>query len=375
MLSHHDADDFMRSVARSPPSGLDPEKSRFDDTRPLRHPDCIHFESSHFMPNFKRPVLWLASCLFVLQVADAAVGQQTKQPAASSVEQVAFSRATPAGESQTVEFGRPAARIGDEVEQKLSLSMQMTTTLRQGVKFDRRDHTSVNNRQNRIVTTTRVDDGCATGVRLQYKSAAKKLIVTEDAQAATPENEGAFVAQPVQSKTYLCQREPGENGKLVITYENGDVPPSEECEIVAEHMDNVGRTNPLAGFLAGKTLTVGKTIDVPHEVASKIFSLGDQFGEVEHFKLTLEKVDVCDGSTQAVFRAEVDAASSNASQMRMQVAGALTIDAQTCRTLKVDLTGPIAMSETRGSYSTAYQVIGTGQLRSQLTSTYRDAQR
>jgi hypothetical protein len=33
------------------------------------------------------------------------------------------------------------------------------------------------------------------------------------------------------------------------------------------------------------------------------------------------------------------------------------------------------MSETRGSYSTAYQLIGTGQLKTSIESAYRDAKR
>ena len=55
--------------------------------------------------------------------------------------------------------------------------------------------------------------------------------------------------------------------------------------------------------------------------------------------------------------------------------GPLVIDVATCRAQKISLVGPIGMSETRGSYSTAYQVIGTGKLQMSIASTYRDAKR
>jgi hypothetical protein len=77
----------------------------------------------------------------------------------------------------------------------------------------------------------------------------------------------------------------------------------------------------------------------------------------------------------AVFLARVEAASSDSSQMRLQVEGPLVLQLDTCRAVRVDLSGPIGMSETRGSYSTAYQMIGTGQLKMRIASTYRDAAR
>jgi hypothetical protein len=110
-------------------------------------------------------------------------------------------------------------------------------------------------------------------------------------------------------------------------------------------------------------------------VADKVFNLGEQFGAVTKFTLKLEDVQEADHGKLATFTAHVEAASSNASQMRLELDGPLEVEANTCRAAKVDLTGPIAMSETRGSYSTSYQVIGTGQLKVSARSTYRDGPR
>jgi hypothetical protein len=168
---------------------------------------------------------------------------------------------------------------------------------------------------------------------------------------------------------------PGDEGTLVVTDEDGHIPPMDEFEIVAQHMEMVGRPNPLAEFLAGKSVVEGQTIELPKEVAGIIFNLGEQYGEITRFALTLKKIESHAAATQAEFLAQVEAASSNASQMRLELEGPLAVEVDSSRAVKVDLSGPIAMSETRGSYSTSYQVIGTGQLKMSAASAYRDAKR
>jgi hypothetical protein len=81
------------------------------------------------------------------------------------------------------------------------------------------------------------------------------------------------------------------------------------------------------------------------------------------------------GVTCAIFQTNVEAMANAATQMRLEVEGPLVVDVATCRAHKIALVGPIGMSETRGSYSTAYQVIGTGKLQMSIASTYRDAKR
>ena len=144
--------------------------------------------------------------------------------------------------------------------------------------------------------------------------------------------------------------------------------------MVAQQMEMVGRPNPLAEFLAGREVAVGETLELPKEVASQIFNLSDKFGEVTHFTLTLQKVQRENGANCAQFLADVEAASSDASQMRLHVEGPLFVQIDNCRATKISLTGPLGMSETRGTYSTAYQVIGTGRLQMNIASTFRPTQ-
>jgi hypothetical protein len=61
--------------------------------------------------------------------------------------------------------------------------------------------------------------------------------------------------------------------------------------------------------------------------------------------------------------------------MRMQVDGTLTIQADTCRTIELNLLGPLGMSETRGSLSQKYQISGTGHIAAKIATIYRDAAR
>jgi hypothetical protein len=276
---------------------------------------------------------------------------------------------------QRVTFSKRPARVGDEVEQTLSVEMRMATTLRQGNQVGEKSRTTARNSQRRVVTTTAIQSDRAVAVRVRYLEANRQLSATESAQSPEPAGDASEVVQPVAGKTYLCRRQLGEDGKLEITDAAGQIPPTDEYEIVAQHMEMVGRRNPLADFLTGRSMAVGQTVDLPKDIASKLFNLGDQYGEVSQFTLRLENLEMRDGVLSAVFAAHIEATSNNSSQMRLEVDGQLVVEAQTCRALKVDLAGPIAMSETRGSYSTSYQMIGTGQLRTRITSVYRDAAR
>ena len=183
------------------------------------------------------------------------------------------------------------------------------------------------------------------------------------------------VPQPVQGKAYRCRREPGDDGKLIVADSDGAIPPLDEFEIVAQGMEMVGRPNPLAEFLAGRSVAVGQTLPLPKDVADRLFGIGERFGDVSRFDLTLQEVRTENGRACAVFRASVDAASNNSSQMRMQVEGPLVIEIASCRAVRTKLSGPIAMTESRGTYSTAYQLISTGHLTIAIDAAYRDADR
>jgi hypothetical protein len=312
-----------------------------------------------------------------LFAATTATADQPTPSKSSPVVKAAFNGVTPGASRERVTFGKRAPRVGDELEQSLSLEMRMATTLRQGKQIAEKSRTTARNRQHRLVTTMHVEADRAVAVRVRYIEATKQLSAADDARPPQKASGDAMeIAQPVAGKTYLCQRQPGTiAGKLEITDEAGHIPPTDEFEIVAKHMEMVGRPSPLAELLAGQSIVVGQTVAFPPKLAARLFNLGEQFGDVTRFTLTLEKLETQGGATHATFLAHVEATSNNTSQMRLELDGQLVVEADTCRTVKVDLAGPIAMSETRRNYSTSYQAIGTGQLKMNVASNYRDATR
>jgi hypothetical protein len=331
------------------------------------------------MQTYSRIALYLLITLALFELGTLATADEP-------VQQTAFNRPAPAdAQPLSVRFGRHSTRVGDETEQTVVLEMRLALTMRRANEVIGKNQSTVRTQQRRIVTTTAVEVGRTMAVRVHYAEATKQVVAAETPHVAPTSDDATAgaaaiaeyqpVPQPVQGKTYLCHREPGENGKLIVTDEAGHRPPTEEYDIVAQQMDIVGRPNPFAQFLAGRMVTVGDTLELPKELARQIFNLGEKFGEATRFTLTLQKVEAEDGANCAVFLANVEAKSNGASQMLLQVDGPLAVQVDTCRATRINLEGPIGMSESRGSYSTAHQVIGTGHLRMNIACAHRDARR
>ena len=127
-----------------------------------------------------------------------------------------------------------------------------------------KNETTMRNTQRRAVTTTEVLSGRTQAVLVRYPEATKQMLVGADASQPAADGKAPEtsppVPQPVQGKAYRCRREPGDNGKLIVTDADGLIPPLDEFEIVAQGMEMVGRANPLAEFLAGRSVAVGQTL-------------------------------------------------------------------------------------------------------------------
>ncbi len=299
-----------------------------------------------------------------------ALAQSAIQTNKAGARQASF--AATAAAQRNIRFGRFSPRIGDEVEQAILLETQLTTLVRQQSKIIDMKKSSNRSQQRRVVTTTELDAGRTIAVAVHYLAATSQHESSEDAAGSEPPSSNV---EPVQGKMYYGRREPGDDGKLVITDENGSTPPAEEFEIVAQNMEMVGRPNPLAEFLAERSVATGEKIELPKEIAHRLFNLGESFGEIERFELILQRTNLEDGVQCATFLARVVAASNDSSQMRMEVEGPLVVQVDSCRATSMKLAGPIAISEVRGSYSNIRQFIGTGQLNMTIASTYRDAAR
>ena len=243
--------------------------------------------------------------------------------------------------------------------------------MRQGDKVVEQAETQTHRQQRRLVTTTEIDGGATVAALVRYPEAMQHVLTAQDATELRKLTAPAD-PQPVQGKVYRCRR----NGeKLQVTDAEGNIPPLDEFMIVSQNMDALGRPNPLADFLGGHTVRVGDKLSLPHEVAERLLGLGDDLGQVSRFELVLTDVKTVGGAECGVFSASIDAASTNASQMRMQVDGSLAIQASTCRAIEAQLAGPLGMSETRGSLGEKYQITGTGHISAKIATIYRDAVR
>jgi hypothetical protein len=288
---------------------------------------------------------------------------------AQSVAPVSYDRAATAAPVQSVKFSRRAPLVGDQLEQNLSVGLNLDTMVRQNQQVLEKSKTALRREQRRIITTTHVENGMPAAVTVRYAEATKE-IATGSAEGKLGESN--LAAQPVRGKVYRVRRE-GE--ALLITDEQGAVPPLDEYEIVALNMDSLGRPNPLADFLAGKKLSIGERISLPNEVAEKLMGLGGELGKVTRFDLTLEKVATIADRRCAIFQSSVEAASNDSSQMRLAVEGPLAIEIDSCRAVEATFAGPIGMSETRGSLSATYQMTGTGKMTVHIASKYSDLER
>lgn len=266
--------------------------------------------------------------------------------------------AEPQTQPRTVTFGLRDAGVGDVLVQTVNVNVQLDTTVRDGDKVIEKNATQMTKVSQREIATQAVTAGRSVAVKLDYKTAERKI------------NDSQPEPQPVAGKTYHCQRQ-GE--KLHITDATGSVPSFEEFEIVSAQMQALGKANPLGKYLAGKTFTVGQKLAVPKEVAAELLGLQKPFGTPSRFELTLKAIRTIDDQTCAEFHALVEAAANDGSQMRMIVEGPLVMQAASCRAVSAEFTGPVGMSETQGGRAGRLQVTGTGKLTIAINTKYTDA--
>jgi hypothetical protein len=321
----------------------------------------------------RRSRILVAQVTTGLIITGAASAASAQQPA--TVPRASDGQTRPASferaEFRTIRFTRQEPRVGDQIDQSLSLELRLNTTVRKGAELVEQNATAMVREQHRLVTTAAVEGDRTTAVRVRYAAARTKSGHGKRAQDLDDDSLTA-AAQSVEGRAYECRRA---GDQIMVTNQGGDIPPLEEFQIVAENMQSLGQPNPLAEYLAGRTVGIGQQLTLPREVAERLLGIGDSLGQIDKFVLTLEDVRRVDGVPCAFFQANVEAASSDSSQMRLELVGPLVIQIESCRAVQADLVGPIGMIETRGSLDHTYQMAGTGRMAVRIVSTYRDVVR
>lgn len=255
--------------------------------------------------------------------------------------------------NQAVTFVKQAAERGDRVDQALQVELQLESTVRKGGQEVEKSSSAMGRHQVRTVIAEQVIDGRTMAARVRFAACTRKI----DNKTSEP---------PVVGKTYVCRRL--EDDTLSVTREDGSIASPDEFSIVSESMESLGRPNPLADYLAGKTVTVGETLEVPGEVGAALLGSKAAMGKVSKFTLLLR--ELAPDASVATFAVEIESVGTNKTQMRLMVAGELDIEPASCRTRRMAIAGPLGMATTTGSYSTAQTTYVRGKLKLDMRADY-----
>lgn len=264
-----------------------------------------------------------------------------------------FACVSDAGAAQSVTFGRQAAPTGEQLDQATEVGLTLKTQIRKQREVLEKQQSEVVRTRRRVLEPALYEDGVTTAAYVKYLKSESRH------NGAEPQQD------PIAGKSYYCRRI-GE-GIQVLTREGAE-PPAEEKKLVAENMETLGKPNPLAEYLAGKTVAVGDKLTLPADIAQRLLGLGGALGEVTKFELTLAKLAEQDGQPCAVFQADIEAQQTDTSQMRLLIGGPMTIEAATCRAVSSDLSGPIGMSHSLNDPRGRLQLDSTGRVKVRVSS-------
>lgn len=255
-----------------------------------------------------------------------------------------------------VQFSKRATAQGDRVDHAVRVALNLHSTVRQGGEVVQEASTTLDRNQQRTIIAEEVLDGKTVAARVRFQRSERTI------------DESAPESHPIVGHTYYCRRVADE--PLQIRRDDGSLPSLEEHRLVSESMESLGRSNPLADFFAGRRIEVGERLELPEEVGEALLGNGPTLGKVSRFVLTLREVVDRHGEQVARFDALVEAQGADRTQMRMELTGTLELEVDTCRTRLLDLSGPLGMATTIGSYSQEQTTFVRGKLNLKMTADY-----
>lgn len=256
---------------------------------------------------------------------------------------------------QAVTFERRPAAKGDRVDQTIGVSLELESTVRHASGEVEKAKNTIAREQERTLVVNEIVEGCAIGAQVRFA----KYTRSADGETDTP---------PVVGKTFQCHRRSDDS--LSVVAADGTFVSPDEFVIVSESMESFGRDNPLAEFLAGKTVRVGDVLEMPLEIGASLLSSDGAFGQVSKFEITLRSIDPA--TRVATFEMELESVGAQTTQMRLMVHGTIEVEPDTCRTRRLSFSGPMGMATTVGSYSSAETTFVRGKLKLEMTASYTD---
>ena len=246
----------------------------------------------------------------------------------------------------------------------MAVDLNLSTTITQSGQIAHQSDNALQRRQHRGIEVIEVAEGRVRRAEVAYRTCRQTS--REGAPGAEP-SEPKSTVQPVEGKSYFVTRD-GE--QLRVADAEGNIPPLEEYKIVAEHMQTLGKPNPLAKFLLGRQFAVGDRIELPKKLAEELLGLGDSFGEVQAFELKLLGTEQVDGQPCARFSASIKAAAGGDGKIAINLGGEVWIQLATCRTVDAKLSGPVALSAMKATWQGSYQHTAKGGMKLAIHSFY-----
>jgi hypothetical protein len=254
---------------------------------------------------------------------------------------------------QRIHFQQQPAQLGDRVVQRVGVDLELTTKIVQSGQVAHEGANRLRRQQQRTIDVLEATDGRAVKSRVAFEFSRR--------QAPDAPNPDELVVQPIEGKTYLAERR---GDQLLVTDPAGAIPPRDEYLLAMESLDSVGKPNPLAEMLAGRSVTVGEHRHVPREMARSLLNMDNDVGTIKRFELTLvrQAADKASGAPLAVFQAHIEVTPDEHSPLAVQLAGEMAVDPASCRLVALDLAGPVGISTIERSAAGIYQFSASGQL-------------
>jgi len=277
--------------------------------------------------------------------------------AASSVD------APSASAAEQYRFTYRGLQVGDEAVQQADFDLEVNVKMEQsGQVIDSSDQRVSRSQQCRItVLKTGVVDGLPvkTKVKLAFDSARQQAEI--DGETKGPST------LPVEGNTYHAELV---QGKLVITDTQGNVPSEREQQIVAATTQTLGKPNPLAKFFHGRSIAVGETVKMPPQLAKDLLGFTGRLDATSRFEITLTGIQNYDGVPCALFETQLGSQGPAGDRFNVQMSGRLLLQVGTCRTVWIELVGPVDVSEARGPEGGRFTVTTKGNVKMALQAKY-----
>ena len=256
-------------------------------------------------------------------------------------------------------FQKKVSSVGDLSRQLIQCNLGLEMRVMQGDATVSTTQQHIRRQQKRQIEVVEVDQNVPTKAIVSFMESTVSL------QHA--DQEATESAQPVSGKSYIVTRRGLE---LQITDMKGQRPPEEELAITRANLETFGLPNPIASFFHNREMTVGEEVKLPIELAKELLGFQDTVGNVSALKMKLVALRDIRNTKTAVFETTLIAKNSDTSGLSIELKGQMAIEIDTCRTIAINLTGPVSVSENHTSKGGSFQVSSKGSLKVGVRASY-----